>query len=495
MKKNSMNVRMKAAVLAGGWLLAACTSDDAPQHPGTPEPQRPGTYELTLDATKGSDGEERLAAMRRVLTEDGTMILSQWRNGDEVSVYNNTKNQAMSGKLTAQADGQSATLKGALTGEVAVGDQLILSYGAPSYDEQDGTLAHISDVCDYATAVVNVTGIDQGRISVEGGEASFSNHQAILQLKLKDAGGSSLGNVSQLKIYADGHTYTVTPGSPTSSPLYVAVRGISGKRIGMVATVAGSDYKFTKDDVSFGVAKYYRISVKMSPMKKVEAAGAGDKNKLIGADGHIYDTKEEADYYGTTAKATIVYVGTAGSVDASSSAYRGLAIALTDETGSAVDKWGDEMDEVDIASHITMSSALGDLAGISNTAELVKEYGTKDGYIGKAINQFRTSTPHPAGTSDWFIPSLGQWALLLKANGADIPDDSSWAPPFITTTNSDMTTTYGFTQNYYYWTSTEQGTEAATYLSFINDSKVTIGPYTKGGTSGDSPALRPFLAF
>lgn len=495
MKKNSMNVRMMAAVLAGGWLLAACTSDDAPQHPGTPAPQRPSTYELTLDATKGSDGEERLAAMRRVLTEDGTMILSQWKSGDEVSVYNNTKNQAMSGKLTAQADGQSATLKGALTGEVAVGDKLTLSYGAPSYDEQDGTLAHISQVCDYATAVVTVASIDQGRISV-GGVASFSNHQAILQLKLKDAGGSSLGDVAQLKIYADGHTYTVTPGSPTSSPLYVAVRGISGKRIGMVATVAGSDYKFTKDDVSFGVAKYYRINVKMSPMKKVEAAGAGDKNKIIGADGHIYDTKDEADYYGTTAYATIVYVGTADPVDASSSAYKGLAIALTDETGSEVAKWGDELDAVDIANHETMSSALSDLAGISNTAELVKEYGSKDGYIGKAIHQFRTSTPHPAGTSDWFIPSLGQWALLLKANGADIPNDSSWETPFITTINSDMTTTYVFTQNYYYWTSTERGTEAAAYLSFGSDRKVTIGPYTKDGSStSDTHALRPFLAF
>ena len=488
---------MMAAVLAGGWLLAACTSDDAPQHPGTPAPQRPGTYELTLDATKGSDGEEPLAAMRRVLTEDGTMILSQWKSGDEVSVYNNTKNQAMSGKLTAQADGQSATLKGALTGEVAVGDRLTLSYGAPSYDEQDGTLAHISDVCDYATAVVTVASIDQDRISVEGGVASFSNHQAILQLKLKDAGGNSLGDVAQLKIYADGHTYTVTPGSPTSSPLYVAVRGISGKRIGMVATVAGSDYKFTKDDVTFGVAKYYRINVKMSPMKKVEAAEAGDKNKIIGADGHIYDTKEEADYYGTTAKATIVYVGTAGSVDASSSAYRGLAIALTDETGSTVDKWGDTKEEVDIANHETMSSALDDLSGISNTTKLVAEYGTKDdGYIGKAIKNFRTSMPHPAGTSDWFIPSLGQWALLLKTDGADIPNDSSWDPPFITTTSSDMTSTpYSFSINHIFWTSTECGIESAAYLSFISGKQVIIGPYKKEGTSGDSPALRPFLAF
>lgn len=492
-KTNGKDISLWLVLLTAGGFFTACGSDIDT----VSDPNAIHTYELTIEGSKGDDGVQQAAMSRRVLTDDNNgTITSTWNEGDEVSVYNKTKGKAMSGKLKAQSANQNAVLKGTLTGEVAIGDKLILSYGSKNYNTQDGTLTGISTNCDYAEAEVTVTGIVSNEIEVEnGGAAVFSNSQSIVKFKLLVSENNPLGNVSQLKIIAGSDTYIITPSSPTNGPLYAALCPFTSTRVSLIATVGDKDYKYTKNSISFEKGKLYRINVKPSLLKKAADAVADDKNKIIGADGHIYDSKEEAGYYGTKACATIVYVGLAGSV-ASNTTYKGLAIALTDETGSAVDKWGNTKEEVDIANHETMSSALNDLAGISNTAELVKEYGTKDGYIGKAINQFRTSTPHPAGTSDWFIPSLGQWALLLNADGAKITSESSWNDPFITTTSSDMTSTpYSFSINHIFWTSTECGIESAAYLSYGSEKKVTIGPYTKGGTIGDSPALRPFLAF
>ena len=83
-----------------------------------------------------------------------------------------------------------------------------------------------------------------------------------------------------------------------------------------------------------GVAAGTAVSVKYSGGKLVKSvkgtkkvkpaaeATAEDKGKLIGTDGKIYDTKDEAEAAGTTAVAKIIYIGTTG---------HGLALALTDE--------------------------------------------------------------------------------------------------------------------------------------------------------------------
>ena len=57
-------------------------------------------------------------------------------------------------------------------------------------------------------------------------------------------------------------------------------------------------------------------------VKPAAEATAEDKGKLIGTDGKIYDTKDEAEAAGTTAVAKIIYIGPTG---------HGLALALTDE--------------------------------------------------------------------------------------------------------------------------------------------------------------------
>ncbi len=76
------------------------------------------------------------------------------------------------------------------------------------------------------------------------------------------------------------------------------------------------------------------LSVKYNGTKKVKSvkakgkpATAEDKGKLIGRDGIIYDTKDEAEDAGTTAVAKIIYIGPTGHATYN----HGLALALTDE--------------------------------------------------------------------------------------------------------------------------------------------------------------------
>ena len=69
----------------------------------------------------------------------------------------------------------------------------------------------------------------------------------------------------------------------------------------------------------------WKLVKSVKATKKVKPAAeatAEDKGKLIGTDGKIYDTKDEAEAAGTTAVAKIIYIGTTG---------HGLALALTDE--------------------------------------------------------------------------------------------------------------------------------------------------------------------
>ncbi len=62
-------------------------------------------------------------------------------------------------------------------------------------------------------------------------------------------------------------------------------------------------------------------------VKPAAEATAEDKGKLIGRDGRIYDTKDDAEDAGTTAVAKIIYIGPTGHATYT----HGLALALTDE--------------------------------------------------------------------------------------------------------------------------------------------------------------------
>ena len=100
------------------------------------------------------------------------------------------------------------------------------------------------------------------------------------------------------------------------------------------------------------------------------------------------------------------------------------------------------------------TGALSDFNGKANSAELEKD-GT-DGYIGKALVDFKADETKNLGKSDWYVPALGQLALIFT-NMNEL--------------NTVLTAIGGISLNpYFFWSSSEYGADYVWYLYFTNGS-------------------------
>jgi len=130
-------------------LLAvySCGKEIEPQIPEEQLEEGVFTYSFCIDAAKD---------VSKALTLEGTTLNASWAVDDEVTVYNETKGEALTGTLKAQSAGASTTLQGELSGSkgISVNDVFTLKFLSPDYDNQGGTLEYIAANCDYATASV-----------------------------------------------------------------------------------------------------------------------------------------------------------------------------------------------------------------------------------------------------------------------------------------------------------------------------------------------------
>ena len=218
------------------------------------------TYTLTVVASKGDAG-------TKALSLEGKTLTASWKEGEEVDVY---KGDNKIGTLTARSSGTSTTLTGTITGTLAQGDNLVLKFCSPKYATQKGTLDYIAANCDYATAEVSVSSIDETAGTITIGAARFVSQQAVVKFTLKWNTGEPLSaGVDQLTIQAGESTkITVTP-NPRSNVLFVAIPAlvkadIDMKAIDMNATYGEREFVYSKKSVTFEPGKYYEIGVKMS---------------------------------------------------------------------------------------------------------------------------------------------------------------------------------------------------------------------------------------
>ena len=149
--------------------------------------------------------------------------------------------------------------------------------------------------------------------------------------------------------------------------------------------------------------------------KLAAQATAGDVGKVIGADGRIYANASAAEAAKTTALAMICYVGNAGTADASSATYKGLALALTDANSGSEVAWCSHLSGTCLDTQYNSATRGNDMAGIANTDALVS-HATHTHNAASAARNYNSGT-HPTGTSEWFLPSVGQWNKMITASG------------------------------------------------------------------------------
>ena len=139
----------------------------------------------------------------------------------------------------------------------------------------------------------------------------------------------------------------------------------------------------------------------------------------------------------------------------------------------------------------------GDMAGIGNTNELSGQ-GICAGHTHAAATVARNySMARPAGTSQWFLPSSGQWFRFMRTAGLTW---SEWGECIQGTSSlstiNNMFENAGvsggkFTFDAFWWSSTEFLTSNAMYFHF----STTLGAYMYDRNKSYGYRVRPFLAF
>ena len=273
-------IQALATLLLMGVVLTSCAEDVWFQDENAKE----GTYTMTVQASMGSE-------VTRALSPNGSTINASWAEGEEVTVYNVTRNADLSGTLVAKSSGTSTTLKGQLTGTIVAGDQLKLKFLSPTYSSQDDTLTgsanSIDKVCDYAEALVTVSSVTDGYVMTTT-SASFTNQQSIVKFTLLDKGnGDAAINPTSLTI-SDGtstvNLFDIPSATYTTNGngvLYVAFPASGTAKTISLNVIGGSNhYFYEKSDVTFTNNNFYDVTVKLGsigalPGKFTINAGGG----------------------------------------------------------------------------------------------------------------------------------------------------------------------------------------------------------------------------
>ena len=486
MKKYFSNIFALAALLMAGAAFTACSSEDnSIEQPANPVGEK--TYTLTINASKGAN-----ASTRALKLETSGALTAYWENGDELTVFNVTKNAALTGSLTASnASGSTATFSGSLTGTIEVGDMLYLSYHQPTgmsdYSAQTGTLASAA-ARDFATATVTVASVEGENITITGGSANFDTQTAMLKLTLTD--GTTPLNATQLKISATmtvaslpmtediatftlpAATYTTNGGNGilyfalpdkatvaaalvskiqakvpdayksmvTTDAVATALGGAGGATLTYTATVGSNTYTATKTGYNFVASKYYAGTLTMAlPALAITSPAVG---QVIGNDGKNYADAAAATDAGHPAVAIITYVG---SDNGEAAPYNhGLALALSDANGGGACKWKTSNTDAGHTYKPSSSSFTSESGLQYNATHDIAEYPAFQAAIAN------NGTAAPTGCSAWFLASGYQWAKMIASYGL---------------TNL-KTTANGYTglESDYYWSSSEHSGIHAWYF-------------------------------
>ena len=180
---------------------------------------------------------------------------------------------------------------------------------------------------------------------------------------------------------------------------------------------------------------------------------------IVGSNGWFYENKADCEASGAQPVAMVVYLSTDGHRVEKGQPWTGLALALTDEPGtdgSGMYKWTDATSE-DCMDLCTTAVDGGRRTDEGNDGDVETDYRSfaLDGWaMTKRMAQhecFNHSHPaaeaawntanRPAGFSEWFMPSIGQWILALKGMGYE----------------RQYTSTYLFSKNNYKWSFKDNG--------------------------------------
>ena len=417
-----------------------------------------------------------------------------WVSDGNFSGTITTKNE-----YTGTAD---ALLSGASSASATL---LPAGYGSYGYltIKNSGYNAYIETAQDYAFATTKAAGVEQ--LSLEKA-ATYSNgfalspQNAILNFTITGLTPNS-GVTATLKVEVMSDFINLVSGSVTTNAAGEAIfaMGVTGDTYDiqyLSLSIGGNTIDITNSSITLVAGKIYNItrSTIAYPIDLGDATSVCVGN-VVTTDAKVYPTVADATAASKTAVAIIAYVGSVGSVDASNGSYKGLAIALSDANGGNTCQWA-EVSVNCVSQTDNLATALSYKNGITCTGTLTSDGHSSHNHTAAAAATSNNSTAAPTGTSGWFLPSMGQWNLIvqglatMKTGTAVTTDLGEEANDNYKASNlNSVITRAGGTGfgGYGYWSSTEKTNNRAWYMYF-QDGSVSSG--TKGAMH-----VRSVLAF
>ena len=533
MKKNKSLFIMGAALL----LLAGCTADEFSEHDG----QVPVRLSVSQEATV-------------TRAADGLYTASTGFSGSEnVEVYVNSSDKHATFTVgTPDATTHQSSLTGTLyyptTGDAnlyAVYPSTSTSSHTVKYDQRSADNYKLSDLM-YAKKTVTQDDKEDTQ------NLEFSHQLVKLKVIIKKA--ADVSQVTQVKMVNVKRTVSVTPGtssmtvgtatatpsgnadyyssdnnsilisngesSSTSAETYtyacvfpkntwsgnnfITVTA-DGKTLACQLTraanewTAGAEYTLTINVNAAALGTTVSITnwndtkpnATIQPMIEVfplTKASADDVGSLICSKGHIHPTTSDVNCGGSIS-GVIAYVGTAGSVETGTD-YKGLALNLgynhalwyTEDGGTCTSQTSD------------VTTALSYKNGLAMTQKMVIGQCLADGHthaVASAAWNFYAS--RPSGASNWFIPSIGQWNLIVqglatKKTGSSVTTDltmtinSTFDYDNLNTVLSESGASNATLQKVSYSSSTEYDTERVWTLGSFGSISGGLKKKTSGST-------------
>ena len=490
--KKTLRYLSMAALLVLGAIMTGCSNDD---NIFNQQQTKNNDNIVTLTATVSLDG----GAGTRAITpstgaktfESTNQIAVIYKDGSDET------QKAVSTDFTPSADGTKATFTVSLANPATnsairyiypatmakdVSTDATITDNDATIDytgllgSQNGDLTTLGTNYDLAVYDGNLNGTDLPA------SATLTNPLAICAFTLTNGGSDITNTVTGLNISDGTNTYIVKPSAlPT---IYVAMKPASGN-IAFTATTATNTYFKTAAGKTLEAGKLYPISVSMV---KLVVGG------VICADGNVYESyldysQSNATYYSQVV-ATICYVG--NDAETNTTYNHGLALARLNcrwyqGSPNQFNSWCRFEETTCLPTQYdNKNAAKGDVAGIANTDYLI--YHAPNGHKHEAANATRTYATnyrevHPTGTSEWFLPTAGQWDKMYNAT---------------ISIDRDFLQIYANLQDGRYWTSTEYDQGNAWCFIYKNryaDLDNVLKDYVNEDIDRYKYYVRPVLAF
>ena len=529
-------------------LAASCANDDSAN--GSDNGQNEGKVKVTLTA---STPETRVGMTK---TSNSAASL-YWQSGDNILVQTITGSSYGSTKMTTADDTETGSKSATFTGEVETGTELgtyavypynekhnftsatALTYNLPSTYTYSTVESQIfSKTADGTTTYPsNNTNLPMlGTISENKVTFKMLGGMAVIRIDSMSATSGTItvtadqqlsGNFSITDLSAtDASIATPSTTTSTNNSVTFTFSGATADSAGVfylpLATGTYTDLKIVlaSDSITrtlnYGSLTIGRCDVKAINFTAPDYSGV-ELGDIMLSDGTLVKANSITDNQKTQAIGVVAYLYGDTDVRSSKAGTHGLVMALKQPGGTSI-QWRTSETAFGATCTTLKDAYENGTNGLVLTDNVINSVSDISAFpIFNAIKTFRTTVPAPKKyTTDWYIPSMGEWIDILSTSGiggVDVSSVKSDATERETNQplkigNSDFATKARNNINnclkvvgssYYtqlegcpYWTSTERANVSA-YGIYFGDA-LYFNIYSKTATDANR-RVRSILAF